>query len=235
MRDSAKVIWLSAALLLPGCSTKPDSVSGTETFSGLGDHPVFVVSHGWHTGIILPAYLLTTGNPQLKNRFADADFLEVGWGDEAFYQAEEITFDKAAGAALWPTNSVVHIVAVPNPPTSYFANSDISLLCATGKQAHALATFIENSFSRDPSGRIIQLQQGIYGDSQFFAGRGDFHLFSTCNKWTAKGLHSLGMEIDPTFQLTADSVMSYLAEHQGVSTKQPLHAACPGKEKRGGP
>ena len=69
MRDSAKALWLSAALLLPGCSTRPESISGTETFTGLGDHAVFVVSHGWHTGIVMPAELLTGENPQLRRGF----------------------------------------------------------------------------------------------------------------------------------------------------------------------
>ena len=101
MRDSAMAIWLSAALLLPGCSTRPEAISGAETFSGRGDHAVYVVSHGWHTGIVLPAKLLTADNPQLKARFGEVEFLEVGWGDEAFYQAEEITFANAARAALW--------------------------------------------------------------------------------------------------------------------------------------
>ncbi len=230
MRDSAKAIWLSVALLLPGCSTRPESIIGTETFTGLGDHAVFVVSHGWHTGIVLPAELLTDDNPQLKERFGDVAYLEVGWGDEAFYQAGEITFDNAAMAALWPTNSVVHVVAVPDSPTSYFISSDSRLLCATGTQAHALATFVENSFARDRSGRIIQLQRGIYGDSQFYSGTGDFHLFSTCNKWTAKGLQSLGMPIDPMFRLTAEGIMTYLAEHEGVIAGNARHADCPRSE-----
>lgn len=228
MRDSAKVIGLSAALLLlPGCSTRPEPITDTDIFTGLGDHSVFVVSHGWHTGIVLPAGMLMADNPRLKERFGDMDYLEVGWGDEAFYQAEEITFKKAAGAALWPTASVLHVVAVPRSPASYFDNSEISLLCATDVQLHALTRFIADSFSRDPSGKIIPLQPGIYGDSHFFSGNGEFHLFSTCNKWTAKGLRSLGMQIDPTFQITADGVMSYLREQQAVSAGYTRHATCP--------
>ena len=227
MRDSANLSWLLTALLVAGCSTQPEAITDGDTFTGLGNQPIFVVSHGWHTGIVLAADRLTAGNPVLKQRFGDARYLEVGWGDEVFYQAEQVTFDVLLGAALWPTRSVVHVVDVPVSPAVYFANSDITLLCATDAQARALAAFIADSFARDPSGQIIERQRGIYGDSQFFAGKGTFHLFSTCNKWTAKGLRSLGMEIDPTLKLTAESVSSYLAEYKGASAVRPLHAECP--------
>ena len=59
---------------------------------------------------------------------------------------------------------------------------------------------------------LLKLQKGIYGDSQFYKGVGNFHLMNTCNKWTAKGLKSIGMGISPTFKLTAGSIMNYLAK-----------------------
>jgi len=37
---------------------------------------------------------------------------------------------------------------------------------------------------------------------------------NTCNKWTAKGLKSAGMDISPTFKLTAESIMDYLEEYR---------------------
>lgn len=213
-------------LLLHGCSTKPDAVTGTEPFSGHGDQAVFVISHGWHTGIALPARLLTATNPVLEKRFDGARYLEVGWGDEAFYQSEEVTFSIAASAALWPTNAVVHVVELPVSPKSYFVDSEVIMLCANADQLHALAAFIDRSFARDAGDNIIPRQRGIYGNSQFYAGAGDFHLFSTCNKWTAKGLQSLGMDIMPTFKFTAESIMAYLAAGEGASKAKSTHASC---------
>ncbi len=37
---------------------------------------------------------------------------------------------------------------------------------------------------------------------------------NTCNTWTAKGLKSAGMDISPTFKLTADSIMDYMKEYR---------------------
>ena len=61
---------------------------------------------------------------------------------------------------------------------------------------------------------MIALGAGIYGDSQFYRGAGEYYLTNTCNKWTAKALQSAGMDISPGFKLTADSVMGYIKEWQ---------------------
>ncbi|MFY3756190.1 DUF2459 domain-containing protein, partial [Escherichia coli] len=37
---------------------------------------------------------------------------------------------------------------------------------------------------------------------------GRYGILNTCNKWTAKGLQSAGIEIEPALKLTAGSVIS---------------------------
>ncbi|MGF1760774.1 DUF2459 domain-containing protein, partial [Photobacterium sagamiensis] len=54
---------------------------------------------------------------------------------------------------------------------------------------------------------------------QFYKGVGDYHLMNTCNQWTAKGLKSTGMDISPTFKLTAGSVMKYVAANNSALTR----------------
>ena len=46
-----------------------------------------VVSHGWHTGIIVNRMDLTQAVPSLEDDFGSGEYLEIGWGDERFYQA----------------------------------------------------------------------------------------------------------------------------------------------------
>jgi hypothetical protein len=52
---------------------------------------IYVVSHGWHTGFVVPASTIESRLPQLRDRFANAPYIEFGWGDKGFYQAKEIT------------------------------------------------------------------------------------------------------------------------------------------------
>jgi len=199
-------------IILGGCSAKPYIVSYAEKFEGFGQNGVYVVSHGWHTGFVIPAPEIQGVIPELEQRFGDIPYIEFGWGDKGFYQAKETTSGLTLRAIFWPTESVVHSVAVPQKVEEYFSNSEVAKLCLSDGELSALIGFISRSFFRDKSGNLFELQKGIYGDSQFYSGVGDFYLMNMCNRWTAKGLKSIGMDISPTLKLTAGSVMNYLTK-----------------------
>jgi uncharacterized protein (TIGR02117 family) len=178
-----------------------------------GIHPalalqVYVVSHGWHTGLVVPADTVSDRLPQLKTRFPDASYIEFGWGDHDFYTAKEITVSLALHSILIPTDSVMHAVALPTTPDEYFIGSEVNSLCLDTEDYMSLIDHIVSGFSRDSDGLVDELDAGIYGDSQFYTGHGNYHLFNTCNKWTAQGLAAAGLEIWPSFILRAESVMT---------------------------
>lgn len=205
-----KIFILLIIIILGGCSAKPYIVSYAEKFEGSGQNGVYVVSHGWHTGFVIPAPEIQGVIPELEQRFGNTPYIEFGWGDKGFYQAKETTSGLTLRAIFWPTESVVHSVAVPQKVEEYFSNSEVAKLCLSDGELSALIGFISRSFFRDKSGNLLELQKGIYGDSQFYSGVSDFYLVNTCNRWTAKGLKSIGMDISPTLKLTAGSVMNYL-------------------------
>jgi uncharacterized protein (TIGR02117 family) len=199
-------------LTLFGCSDNPKVVHYPEKYSGLGHNEVYVVSHAWHTGFVIPSTKVYEVIPPLEKRFGGSANIEFGWGDKRFYQAKEITIGLTIRAILWPTDTVVHAVAIPKNVRGYFANSQIYLLCLNDKELSSLVKFVLNSFGKNRLGEVEMLAKGIYGDSQFYKGVGDYHLLNTCNEWTAKGLKSIGMDISPATKLTAESVMRYLSE-----------------------
>jgi len=186
---------------------------------------VYVVNHGWHTGFVVPASGIHQAMPELKQRFENAPYIEFGWGDIEFYQAEEITAGITLKAIFLPTDSVVHAVLVPLKVDRYFKNSEVEKFCLEDSELESLIKFISSSFFRDESGSILKLNHGIYGDSQFYKAKGDFHIFNTCNKWTAKGLESAGMKISTTFKLTAASIMNFLSREES-SGRIELNHSC---------
>ena len=196
----------------------------TEIYKSSGNE-VYVVNHGWHTGFVLPASDIQHVIPELKNRFGKAPYIEFGWGDNEFYQAEEITSGITLKAIFLPTDSVVHVVAVTRKADKYFKHSEVGKICLEDPEFKSLVKFISNSFYRDESGNILKLNHGIYGDSQFYKAKGDFHIFNTCNKWTAKGLESAGMNISTTFKLTAGSIMNFLSKEES-SGRIDLNRSC---------
>ena len=213
-----KNVILLIIIILAGCSAKPHIVSSSEEFEGSGQNEVYVVSHGWHTGFVIPAPEIQRVIPELEQRFGDIPYIEFGWGDKGFYQAKETTSGLTLRAIFFPTESVVHSVAVPEKVEEYFSNSEVAKLCLSDGELSALIGFISRSFYRDKSGNLLELQKGIYGDSKFYSGVGDFYLMNTCNRWTAKGLKSIGMDISPTLKLTAGSVMNYLTKSNTALT-----------------
>ena len=194
---------------------------------------IYIVSHGWHTGFVVPAKRIQNQLPKLRKRFGDIPYIEFGWGDKDFYQAKEITTGLTLNAILWPTESVIHAVAVPKKVDKYFVNSTVEILCLSGKEYSSLLRFISESFYKDEHGEILELKSGIYGNSQFYKGVGNFYFMNTCNNWTAKGLKSAGMDISPTFKLTAGSIMDYVKKYRqaltmgstGHSKTTPLRSA----------
>jgi len=214
-----RVILFISLLIVSACSTKPHVLKQTE-ISVPTSQEVYIVSHGWHTGFVVPASTIRSQIPQLYERFGDTPYLEFGWGDTGYYQAEEISSGLTMRAIFWPTGSVIHAVAVPERPDIHFPDNEVEVLCLDNHQYSLLIGFIEHSFYKDNDGNIIKSKIGNYGDSQFYKGEGDYYLMNTCNTWTAKGLKSAGLKISPAFKITAGSIMGYLSKHNKALTNR---------------
>lgn len=190
-----------------GCSAKPYVMPSSGHFSG-GSAKIYVVSHGWHTGLVVPAEDIYRYVPELRERFGNTLQIEFGWGDKGFYQAKEITSGLTMRAIFWPTESVMHTVSVPEDVHEYFPYSIVEKICLNEQELSRLMMFISVSFDRDDNHKIIKLKNGLYGNSQFYKGIGNYYLMNTCNKWTAKGIRSAGIPVAPMFKLTAGSVIN---------------------------
>lgn len=229
-----KIYCLVASLLvLSGCSARPWRVKDSAAYSGTRSTEVYVVSHGWHTGLVVPSEKIFESLPELKQKFSQFAYIEFGWGDKDFYQAEEITSGLILRAIFWPTESVVHAAAVPENAEKYFRHSDVKKLCLNENEINSLGRFISNSFHRNKGGKVIAMKNGTDQDNQFYKGVGKYYLLNTCNKWTAKGLQSIGMSISPTFRLTAGSIIDYLnretiAQTRAAASDSPLRCSLAG-------
>ena len=227
MKTLLTCILLAPVLFISGCSSQPGALKLSDDASRSGRNEIYIVSHGWHTGLVLPAKDIQSRLPGLKKRFGDKAYIEFGWGDNGFYQANEITTGLTFRAMFWSAGAIMHAVAVPNDVNKYFRGSEVKVLCLSDAGVSSLIEFIAASFSKSTLGEIIELKTGIYGDSQFYEGVGDYHIFNTCNKWTAKGLRSAGLDISPVFKLTAGSVMSAIQEQQNTCTDTEIKSGTP--------
>ena len=106
------MLFLSA---LAACAEQP-ACDATRT--------LYVVSHGWHSGVVVGRADLASRLPGLA--LGEASHVEIGWGEERFYQARETTIGMALRAVLQPNASVLQVVPLSGSPRGYFAGSDVT-------------------------------------------------------------------------------------------------------------
>lgn len=193
----------------------------------LKDQPatsIYLVSHGWHAGIVIHRSDIPKGLWPETGDFPQADYLEVGWGDRDFYPAPRFSVGLALKAALWPTASVLHVVGFSGPVTRYFPNSEMIELKLSRRGAERLSRYIHDSFDRQGTVRAAPSGSGLYGNSRFYPARGRFHLFNTCNTWTAGALRAAGYPISTSLTITTGQVMAE-ARPFGEVVQEPLNGS----------
>ncbi len=146
-----------------------------------------MVSHGWHSGIVVQRADLVNRLPALAPDMGHEGYVEIGWGEERFYQAREPTLGMALRAALWRNASVLQVVPFAGPPRRYFASSKVVEVRLDEAGYLAVLTFIADSFEG-----VERLGPSLYGGGWFYRAEGSFHLFNTCNSWVARALEKAG-------------------------------------------
>lgn len=199
-------LWYFLLILFNGPSailSPPQTQSQTQP-----SHSISLVQHGWHVGLLVPTPLIFKEIPQLKERFPNAQFLEIGWGDRGFYQSKELTWDVYLSAIFWPSASTMHIVGVHEDFESFTQNRTTQKLCLSQVELSQMIKFIRSSFQKDDSKQIQSSVKGLYGDSQFYQGQGRYNWTYTCNRWVAEALKSSGLSLWSQGLLTSQSLMS---------------------------
>jgi uncharacterized protein (TIGR02117 family) len=205
---SMKAILLLPLLLLTACTATPEAVKPLKnTSDALPRHPLVIINHGWHTGLALPADQIKHHLPMMSSGLPDAGWYEFGWGDAGYYRAEQKSLWLGARALFWPSPTVMHQVALTDHPDQSLHGTERLHHCLTDAELASLLTFLQQSYQQDADGRRLHLGSGRYGQSDFHQANGHYHLFNTCNNWTARGLQSSGMRLTAANRMTAGSLM----------------------------
>ncbi len=167
---------------------------------------IYLVRHGWHAGIVLKHSDISDKQWPEINDFPDAEYLEAGWGDMDYYQMPDPHFGIIFKAALLPSSSVLHIVGFNDPVADYFPHSEIIELQLSDSGFEKMIQRIATSYSRDDKGNPVIMGPGLYGDSLFYRSKETYHIFKTCNIWTAKALRTAGLPVNPAIRV--ESLMS---------------------------
>ncbi|MCW5729242.1 MAG: DUF2459 domain-containing protein [Alphaproteobacteria bacterium] len=210
---SRRVLAAMLALLCLGaCSGAAEGV-GTETGDARrlhAQHEIQIVSNGWHTGIVLPRAARPEGLMPEIDDLPDSEFLRFGWGDREYYPAARPTLAMTLNAALAPTPAVLHVVALLEPALARAAEDEVRTILLTADQLRRLYLAIDGHVDRAGAARAMALSEGSTRNSRFYPATGRFHLFNTCNTWTARLLEDIGYPVRASGVITAEEVMRQL-------------------------
>lgn len=207
MRAGCMLIF---AFLLSACAAGPINPATVNACEEPELRTFFIINHGLHTGIAVKRKDLTNIVSALENDLDSAEYIEVGWGDERFYQARTATLGLAIQAMLWPTSAVLHVVGIPDTPQRYFPGNEILEISVPQPGYEKLLAYIADTFERTDNNHITRLGPGLYGNSHFYRAKGDFHAFNTCNTWVAESIETSGYPITSQGIIRAENLLSRL-------------------------
>ena len=170
---------------------------------------IHLVNIGWHVGIIVPVDNVLKRNLPETFDLSDRKYIEIGWGDEIFYQTSNPSFSMAFDALLKSTSSVIHLYGFNQTIRTTFKDAEIIELDIEEDNYIKLLYFIHKSFTLNADGSAQLKGPGLYGkeNSFFYAANGQFHMFNTCNTWVADAIQAAGIEINSNNIMTSDSLM----------------------------
>ncbi|MCJ2045493.1 DUF2459 domain-containing protein [Methylobacterium sp. J-078] len=186
---------------------------------------IALVSHGWHSGLVLPRDVLTGAGPALADiatRFRAYPALEFGWGEARFYRATPTLaqFDPGlALAALFTPGGrpgVVQVVGLERPARDSFPHSEIVPVRVSHAGLARLLARLEASF-RLAEGRPVAGGPGLYGPSLFYEGAGRFSYANVCNHWAAGLLNAAGLPVTPVLDTHPAGLLRDLRWRAGLS------------------
>ncbi|MGK7397571.1 MAG: DUF2459 domain-containing protein [Candidatus Cyclobacteriaceae bacterium M3_2C_046] len=179
-----------------------------ELFAQKEQHTIYVASISWHTGLLIPGEALPDSIWPGRTNFSQFEYLEIGWGDRDFYQHPKFNLWFAAKAIFWPTKTALHVFPLKDEAISMNYLGKVVQLQVTDEELRALADFVLSSFQYTEQGKLIPLKDGIYANSQFFAGAKKYFFPKNSNVWAAKSLKKAGFKFAPILFQTTEMVLN---------------------------
>lgn len=155
---------------------------------------IYLASNGIHTGLVVP---VSSAGVDWRGRVRASDlsdpkqagqWLLFGWGDRDFYQNTPTWRDLRPGTALSALigsgQTLVHVDHLDD----FYADADMRPLRLTTEEYGRLSNFIDKTFAD-----TREVVAGYGPRDVFYAAKGRYNVFRTCNVWTGEALKAAGV------------------------------------------
>ena len=168
-----------------------------------GFHKIYFIKQNWHTAIVFNTHEIDSILFREYKSFKEFNLIDIGWGDEEFYQYPGFDSGLAFKALFYATPSTLRVEGINLTKEDYFELSEIVIeVTVSDEQFKNICAFINQTFFTNDASETSILSQKAEGKIIFYKANGSYHLFNTCNTWLAKGLQEAGLEIEDDIILT---------------------------------
>ncbi len=195
--------WLAAALLLCACTAPAPPIA---QLAPGDDAIVYVIERDWHSDIGLPVEEMTGPLTGLAQSFPGVRFLTFGFGERQFLLARRTTLGGMLSALL-PSQSALLMTALGTAPEAAFGAQHVVVLHVSRDGLARIEAAVWQELEKSAGGEPMVLADGPYPGSVFYAARGTYDAFDTCNTWTAEMLHAGGLPVPTAGVLFVGQIM----------------------------
>lgn len=184
MTNRLGIVLLAASLaacdpIAPAATCAPDAAS---------QDVVWVIDHGWHTDIGVPADEITGPLGVYRSIFPGARVLMFGFGKRTFITAKvEDVSELLLGPVPGP--GAIEVVGLRIPPAEAY-EQPVTLLHLPPGGMQALSDFLWQTLGKTRGGEPRLISDGLFPGSLFYASTHAYNLLYTCNTWAAQALHA---------------------------------------------
>jgi uncharacterized protein (TIGR02117 family) len=157
---------------------------------------IYVIDNGIHSDLVLPVvaegmdWRAVAPPADLRNPAQGGhSHMAFGWGNRDFYlhtpSWSAISPVRTVRAMIGMGPAVLHVTRLPEPRVG----PKVRAVTLRAEEYRRLVIFIRGTFSEGP-------RDTGYGDhDSFYAARGHYNAFNTCNQWTSAGLRAAGVRM----------------------------------------
>ena len=212
-------------LLLAGALMATDHPGDRALFPPMAGAPtvdLFLVSNGFHTGLLVPRPALDavaqrlneTATEDVATRFGAYRWVEIGWGEEQFYRftptLAALGLGRAFRALFLDNRTVLHVVGVDDLVELDGPHAALMRVPLSPDGFDRLTERLDATFARAADGSAIDLGPGLYGPSRFFRANGRMSVTDVCNSWVGRLLNAAGLPDAPVLSIFAPGLIAGL-------------------------
>lgn len=200
--------WCATVLLasmLAGCASNDTCYQSSTPPESL--RSIYVVKRAWHTGVAVAAADWPDRDWSVLRDFPESRYLEFGWGDARFYQAEEESVWMGIRAAFFSTSSAIHVIGFDAPALDALRADAVIEVRISTDGLKQLAQSIQQEFTQASPAPTGATLNATPSPNKFYSASRRFFFPRMCNWWTARRLEEASCPIAAWSVVSANRII----------------------------